>query len=171
MFSIKIRNIKSRYSVFEMAFDKAKFQDKVTDRIQQIAQNWCLCMYCHLYAPDTRTYHHWKMELFTLLDYLCNLSIKDKKSKTKYSYVAFTRQADYDDESVVFNACRNKFIIEKDKASIGMLQRMFKIGFNRAARIMDQLCEAGVVGEEEGTKPRKVLMSMEQFENFIDENI
>ena len=62
-----------------------------------------------------------------------------------------------------------RFIIEKDKASIGMLQRMFKIGFNRAARIMDQLCEAGVVGEEEGTKPRKVLMSMEQFEQVIEE--
>ncbi len=62
-----------------------------------------------------------------------------------------------------------KFIIEKDKASIGMLQRVFKIGFNRAARIMDQLCEAGVVGEEEGTKPRKVLMSEEQFEQFIEE--
>ena len=62
-----------------------------------------------------------------------------------------------------------KFIIEKDKASIGMLQRMFKIGFNRAARIMDQLCEYGVVGEEEGTKPRKVLMSMEQFEQLVDE--
>ncbi|HBA47673.1 MAG TPA: DNA translocase FtsK [Lachnospiraceae bacterium] len=62
-----------------------------------------------------------------------------------------------------------KFIIEKDKASIGMLQRVYKIGFNRAARIMDQLCEAGVVGEEEGTKPRKVLMSMEEFERFIEE--
>lgn len=62
-----------------------------------------------------------------------------------------------------------KFIIEKDKASIGMLQRMFKIGFNRAARIMDQLADAGVVGEEEGTKPRKVLMTMEQFESYINE--
>ena len=62
-----------------------------------------------------------------------------------------------------------KFIIEKEKASIGMLQRVFKIGFNRAARIMDQLAEAGVVGEEEGTKPRKVLMSMEQFEQYIEE--
>ncbi len=62
-----------------------------------------------------------------------------------------------------------KFIIEKDKASIGMLQRVFKIGFNRAARIMDQLCEAGVVGEEEGTKPRKVLMSQEEFEQYIEE--
>lgn len=62
-----------------------------------------------------------------------------------------------------------KFIIEKDKASIGMLQRMFKIGFNRAARIMDQLFEAGVVGPEEGTKPRQVLMSAEQFEEYVDE--
>ena len=64
-----------------------------------------------------------------------------------------------------------RFIIEKDKASIGMLQRVFKIGFNRAARIMDQLCEAGVVGEEEGTKPRRVLMSAEEFERFIEETI
>lgn len=64
-----------------------------------------------------------------------------------------------------------KFIIDKDKASIGILQRVFKIGFNRAARIMDQLAEAGVVGEEEGTKPRKVLMSPEQFEQYIEESL
>ena len=62
-----------------------------------------------------------------------------------------------------------KFIIEKDKASIGMLQRMFKVGFNRAARIMDQLFEAGVVGPEEGTKPRQVLMTEEEFDAYIDE--
>ena len=64
-----------------------------------------------------------------------------------------------------------QFVIDKDKASIGMLQRVFKIGFNRAARIMDQLCEAGVVGAEEGTKPRRVLMSPEQFESFIEESL
>ena len=63
-----------------------------------------------------------------------------------------------------------RFIIEKDKASIGMLQRVYKIGFNRAARIMDQLSEVGVVGPEEGTKPRKVLMTMEQYEQFLEEN-
>lgn len=62
-----------------------------------------------------------------------------------------------------------KFIIDKEKASIGMLQRAFKIGFNRAARIMDQLADAGVVGPEEGTKARKILMSEEQFEQYIDE--
>lgn len=62
-----------------------------------------------------------------------------------------------------------RFIIEKDKATIGMLQRAFKIGFNRAARIMDQLAEAGVVSGDEGTKARQVLMNMEQFENMIDQ--
>ncbi|MGN0298343.1 MAG: DNA translocase FtsK [Lachnospiraceae bacterium] len=60
-----------------------------------------------------------------------------------------------------------RLIIEKEKASIGMLQRAFKIGFNRAARLMDQLCEAGVVGEEEGTKPRKILLTMQEFEKLL----
>ncbi len=64
-----------------------------------------------------------------------------------------------------------RVIIEKDKASIGMLERVLKVGFNRAARIMDQLCEYGVVGEEEGTKPRKILMSPEQFEQLVEEMI
>ena len=62
-----------------------------------------------------------------------------------------------------------RLLMDKDKGSIGMLQRYFKIGFNRAARIVDQLEEAGVVGPEEGTKPRKVLMSPEQFEQYQEE--
>ena len=71
-----------------------------------------------------------------------------------------------DDRDEYF-AAAGRLIVEKEKCSIGMLQRQFKIGFNRAARIVDQLCEAGVVGEEEGTKPRKVLMSMAEFENYL----
>lgn len=63
-----------------------------------------------------------------------------------------------------------KIIVDKEKASIGMLQRYLKVGFNRAARIMDQLEEAGIVGPEEGTKPRKVLMTKEEYETYIDEN-
>jgi len=62
-----------------------------------------------------------------------------------------------------------RLIIDKDKASIGMLQRAFKIGFNRAARIMEQLHDYGVVGEEEGTKPRKILMGTEEFEQLLEE--
>lgn len=76
---------------------------------------------------------------------------------------------DTDDRDVYFTEA-GQLIIDKDRASIGMLQRMFKIGFNRAARIMDQLAEAGVVGPEEGTKPRKVLMSKEEFDAYIAEN-
>lgn len=63
-----------------------------------------------------------------------------------------------------------RIIVDKEKASIGMLQRYLKVGFNRAARIMDQLEEAGIVGPEEGTKPRTVLMNKEQFEAYIDAN-
>lgn len=74
------------------------------------------------------------------------------------------------DKDVLF-AEAGRFLIEKDKASIGMLQRWFKIGFNRAARIMDQLADVGVVGEEEGTKPRKILMSMEEFEQYMEESL
>ena len=50
-----------------------------------------------------------------------------------------------------------------------MLQRYFKIGFNRAARIMDQLEEAGIVGPEEGTKPRQILMTEEEFAQYVEE--
>ena len=74
------------------------------------------------------------------------------------------------DERDSYFAEAGSLIIDKEKASIGMLQRTFKIGFNRAARIMDQLCEAGVVGGEEGTKPRKVLMTQEEFESYLNEN-
>ena len=62
-------------------------------------------------------------------------------------------------------------VIDRDKASIGIIQRHFKIGFNRAARIMDQLQDAGVVGPEEGTAPRKVLMGSEQFDKLLESGI
>lgn len=62
-----------------------------------------------------------------------------------------------------------RLLMEKEKGSIGMLQRYFKVGFNRAARIMDQLEEAGIVGPEEGTKPRRILMSPEEFAQYEEE--
>lgn len=61
-----------------------------------------------------------------------------------------------------------RFVIEKEKGSTSMLQRMFKIGFNRASRIIEQLEKAGIVGPDEGTKPRKVLMTMEEFNQFMN---
>ena len=72
-----------------------------------------------------------------------------------------------DDDRDEYFADAGRFIIEKNKASIGMLQRVFKIGFNRAARIMDSLADAGVVSGEDGTKARTILMNEEQFEAYL----
>ncbi len=97
-----------------------------------------------------------------------NESIEDEV-KTKSSSLGSSGgfPSTEDDDHDVYFAEAARFLIEKEKGSIGMLQRNFKIGFNRAARIMDQLEEAGIVGPEEGTKPRRVLISMEEFEQMI----
>lgn len=118
-------------------------------------------------------------EVQSVVDYLVdhnenttyNEDIEKHVNTTSVSGASGSAPSGGEDSRDVYFTEAGKFIIEKDKASIGMLQRMFKIGFNRAARIMDQLAEAGVVGEEEGTKPRKVLMSMEEFEQYIEEYV
>ena len=58
-----------------------------------------------------------------------------------------------------------RFIIDQQNASIGMLQRRFRMGFNRAARIIDQLEVEGVISRQDGKKPREVIMTAEEFEN------
>lgn len=72
------------------------------------------------------------------------------------------------DEIDVYIIDAGRIAIEKDKASIGMIQRVFKIGFNRAARIMDFLEEMGVVGEEVGTAPRKILVTRDEYEKIVE---
>lgn len=95
----------------------------------------------------------------------------EQKIQTMQSSGASPTGSGGNSEYDAYFADAGRFVIEKDKASIGMLQRVFKIGFNRAARIVDQLEEAGVVSSEDGTKPRKILMSMEQFESFVEESV
>ena len=97
-----------------------------------------------------------------------NKEVEDQISSSIKVYES-TAPGGSDDDRDEYFAESGRLIIEKEKASIGMLQRAFKIGFNRAARIMDQLSDAGVVGGEEGTKPRKILMTMDEFENLLSE--
>jgi S-DNA-T family DNA segregation ATPase FtsK/SpoIIIE len=57
-----------------------------------------------------------------------------------------------------------ELVVDSGQASASMLQRRFKIGFNRAARLIDSMEERGIVGQSEGSKPRKVLISKEDLE-------
>lgn len=98
-----------------------------------------------------------------------NIEEEIKKKVLSSETMAPGLGASTEDGRDVYFGDAGRFIIEKERASIGLLQRQFKIGFNRAARIMDQLEEAGVVGPEEGTKPRRILLSLSEFNDMIDE--
>lgn len=62
-------------------------------------------------------------------------------------------------------------VVMHQQGSTSLLQRKFNIGFNRAGRIMDQLCQAGIVGEQDGSKPRQVFCSDEADLEFRLKNI
>ncbi|MBQ5778107.1 MAG: DNA translocase FtsK, partial [Oscillospiraceae bacterium] len=57
-------------------------------------------------------------------------------------------------------------VVESGQASTSMLQRRLKLGYSRAARIIDQMEERGIVGEFEGSKPRKILISREEWQEM-----
>ena len=54
-------------------------------------------------------------------------------------------------------------MVQAGQASVSMLQRRFRIGYNRAARIMDDLEARGVVGSQDGSHPRQVLLSEDEL--------
>ncbi|RDY24735.1 DNA translocase FtsK [Romboutsia maritimum] len=62
-----------------------------------------------------------------------------------------------------------EFVVESGQASASMLQRKFKIGFNRAARLIDSMQERNIVGPSEGSKPRKVLVSKQDIQDLEGE--
>ena len=89
-----------------------------------------------------------------------------EKSDVASGSVSITGDIDNSRDALFEEAGR--LVIESQKGSIGYLQRNFRIGFNRAARIMDQLSEAGVVGPDIGTKPREIKMTLVEFEELLN---
>ena len=63
----------------------------------------------------------------------------------------------FDEEDEEYEKCR-EFVIQAQKASTSLLQRKFRIGYNKAARIIDRLEEEGVIGPQLGSKPREVYI-------------
>ena len=64
-----------------------------------------------------------------------------------------------------------EIIIKAGKASTSLLQRRLSIGYGRAAKILDMLEDAGIIGPSNGSKPREILNSREQFENMQTQSI
>ncbi len=84
--------------------------------------------------------------------------------------ITTTSKAGGDDgEADEFFEAAVELVLEKEKASVSMLQRQFRIGYNRAARLMDDLERRGIVGPEEGSKPRKVLITRAEWEEDGEE--
>lgn len=100
--------------------------------------------------------------------------IKDKCGPAEYLEGVTDRQkvggnagvgldGNHGDEDELFEAAK-EIIVKAGKASTSMLQRRLSIGYGRAAKILDMLEEAGVIGPSNGAKPREVLISQEQYE-------
>ena len=94
-------------------------------------------------------------------DSLLNLDAIDKSSS---STVSSNGKDDVDNDDPLYNEIK-RFVVENQKASASLLQRRFKLGYNRAARIIDLLEERGVIGPVNGSKPREVLIKLEIGEN------
>lgn len=73
-----------------------------------------------------------------------------------------TGEAQNDDNDELFDEAA-RIVIEGNQASVSLLQRRLRIGYTRAARLIDQLEASGIVGPYEGSKPRTVLVSLEQW--------
>ena len=95
-----------------------------------------------------------------IIDNIEKLAVKDKAKKS--SSDAVTEGGGFDDGDDMLDAAI-ECVIEMGQASTSMLQRKLKLGYARAARIIDQMEERGIVGPFEGSKPRQVLISKEQW--------
>ncbi len=73
-----------------------------------------------------------------------------------------------DQDELLPDACR--LFIENGQASISMLQRHFRIGYTRAARIIDELERLGYVGPYEGSKPRQIKLNLDDYNKIFNEN-
>ena len=105
-------------------------------------------------------------EVEELVDYCCKqhtASYDDKFNLDKVSESASSNRADVDNDDVLYKDAV-EFVCKTKKASASLLQRRFKIGYNRAANLIDKMEERGVVGPGQGSKPREVLVELEDEE-------
>ena len=88
-----------------------------------------------------------------------NLEASSSSDKSASQIEDMNQKEDYEDP--LYNEIV-EFVVESGKASASLLQRRFKLGYNRAARIIDLLEERGIIGPPNGSKPREVLVKLEE---------
>ena len=106
-------------------------------------------------------------ELENVIDYVKS-QFKDEEVKYEEDIIetiSSIKNMEHDDEDELLPEAI-EFVVNNGQASSSMLQRKFKIGFNRAARMIDAMEERGIVGQNEGSRPRKVLISKEQLDEM-----
>ena len=106
-------------------------------------------------------------ELENVIEYVKS-QFKDDEVKYEEDIIetiSSVRNIEHDDEDELLPEAI-EFVVNNGQASSSMLQRKYKIGFNRAARMIDAMEERGIVGQNEGSRPRKVLISKEQLEEM-----
>lgn len=99
-----------------------------------------------------------------LVDYCCKqhkAQYDEKFDLDKVPQSSGANKADVDNDDPLYNDVV-EFVCKSRKASASLLQRRFKIGYNRAANLIDKLEERGIVGPEQGSKPREVLVELEE---------
>lgn len=111
----KRSNLLYRQRFCEMAFKKNQYQRKVIDLATQIAENWCLCQYCHLNCPEWIDYVHWKSELENYLYRLNTTSIENDSARERWTKEILVR-GDYDKPKIVYRQCYAKFVDEEEIA-------------------------------------------------------
>jgi len=99
-------------------------------------------------------------------DAMMNLDVVDTADKSASQIEDMNQQEEYEDP--LYNDIV-QFVIETQKASASLLQRRFKLGYNRAARIVDLLEERGIIGPPNGSKPREVLVQLD-FKEEVNSN-
>ena len=88
---------------------------------------------------------------------------RDTKDSKKDGKTEESTVPDSDEVDELFNAAV-EVILDSKQASVSMLQRRLKLGYSRAARLVDQMEERGIVGPFEGSKPRQLLITREQWD-------
>ena len=123
-----------------------------------------LCADFNLFIPKIKKTYILFLIVFFVLDLIYCKIIPEKINYKPLTLHSTTNDsfAINNDTDVYFESAAQLFIQQK-RASVGLLQRTYKIGFNRAAKIMDQLCEAGVISLENGSNTRTVLMNETEF--------